>query len=246
MGTFDVLLVHVYLLAIFSVVVKTRVSLALYRLLNVFVVFLMVISSIVFFRNVTFVRIALVDWARFLPLILVFIVMVQGDLKLLFKMVGIKSGLLVANEIEDEVKDELMHAIDYLSRHKIGAIITFERSDSLKDFIDSAFRINASVSSELLTSMFIPNTPLHDGAVIVKDNVIVCAGAYFPPSESDKIPKYLGSRHRAAIGISEISDSFTVVVSEETGQISVSVDGYLDQDISTDSLILYMEKYLQN
>ncbi len=246
MGTFDVLLVHVYLLAIFSVVVKTRVSLALYRLLTVFVVFLMVISSIVFFRNVTFVRIALVDWARFLPLILVFIVIVQGDLKLLFKMVGIKSGLLVANEIEDEVKDELMHAIDYLSRHKIGAIITFERSDSLKDFIDSAFRINASVSSELLTSMFIPNTPLHDGAVIVKDNVIVCAGAYFPPSESDKIPKYLGSRHRAAIGISEISDSFTVVVSEETGQISVSVDGYLDQDISTDSLILYMEKYLQN
>jgi diadenylate cyclase len=116
----------------------------------------------------------------------------------------------------------------------------------MDEYIDSAFKIDAPLNNELLSTIFYPNTPLHDGAVIIRRNKIVCAGAYYPPTERLDIPKQLGSRHRAAIGISEISDSLTIIVSEETGNISISVDGYLDLDISKESLLLYLEKHLQN
>ncbi len=246
MTVFDVLIIHMYLLAVFAVVVKTKINIILYRFIKLGVVFLAVTAILSFVTYGRFDVFVLTQWVKFIPVPLVLVIMVQTEFRLLLRFLGVKSGLLVENAIQDEVKTELLHAIDYLSRHRIGAIITFERSTSLRDFIDNAFQVDAPVSSELLSSIFMPKTPLHDGAVIIKDNVIVCAGAYFPPSDNEKIPKYIGSRHRAAIGISEITDSLTIVVSEETGQISITVDGYLDQDISSESLVLYMEKYLQN
>jgi len=246
MSVFDVLVIHMYLLAVFAVVVKSKINIILYRFLKLGVVLLAVTAILSFVSFGRFDVFVLSQWVKFLPVPLVLVVMVLTEIRIVLRFLGIKSGLLVENAIQDEVKTELLHAIDYLSRHRIGAIITFERSDSLRDFIDNAFQVDAPVSSELLSSIFMPKTPLHDGAVIIKDNVIICAGAYFPPSDNEKIPKYIGSRHRAAIGISEITDSLTIVVSEETGQISITVDGYLDQDISSESLVLYMEKYLQN
>lgn len=246
METFDLMLVHVYLLAIFSVVVKNRVSIHLYRLLKLLVLFLTATTVYLFFAEAMPDNNVFMPLVRLLSLFALFLVFINQEIRALLKMIGAKTGLLISNAIEDVVKEEVLYAIDYLSRHKIGAILTFERTDSLDDYIKNAFAIEAAFSSELISTIFMPNTPLHDGAVIVKENTIKCAGAYFPPSESPKLPKYLGSRHRAAIGISEQTDSLTIVVSEETGQISVTVDGYLDQDISQDSLVLYLEKYLQN
>ncbi len=241
----EFLLINVYVVSIFALVVKPKTTHSMYRVLKVIILAL----SLLFIRDLFISGAIAGKWLHtvflVLPLIWIMTFFLHGEIVALFKNLGLKTGLFPANVIEEEVKYELMDSIDYLSRHKIGAIITFERANSLEEFINSAFLLGAPLSSELLSSIFYPNTPLHDGAVIIKENTIMCGGAYFPPSDKPKIPKNLGSRHRAAIGISEITDAFTVVVSEQTGQISVTVDGYLDQDISAESLELYLEKYLQ-
>ena len=105
--------------------------------------------------------------------------------------------------------------------------------------------VNAPVSSELLASIFIPTTPLHDGAVIIRDNLILCAKAYYPSTERTDLPLRFGTRHRAAIGISEQSDALTIVVSEETGHVSVTINRQIDYDVSRETLQLYFEKYLK-
>ncbi len=246
METYDVFSLNIFLLAIFTMTIRTKINLGTYRLIKVVLLIFSTIFIYEIFQNIESIDHWLMVMIRVVPIIILIIIIIQSEFKVIMEVVGVKSGLLISNAIEEDTKQELLHAIDYLSRHKIGAIITFERSDSLKDYIENAFQIEAPLSSELMSSIFMPATPLHDGAIIIKENIIKCAGAYFPPSESVKIPKYLGSRHRAAIGISEITDSLTVVVSEETGQVSVTIDGYLDQDLSHESLVLYLEKYLQN
>ena len=105
----------------------------------------------------------------------------------------------------------------------------------MQDYIETGIPINADITQELLTNIFIPNTPLHDGAMIIREQKIATAASYLPLSDSQKISKSLGTRHRAAVGISEVSDAFTVVVSEETGSISVSFDGKLRKEISSDT-----------
>ncbi|MCQ2753352.1 MAG: diadenylate cyclase [Bacilli bacterium] len=122
---------------------------------------------------------------------------------------------------------EVEKAVLACSRQKIGAIITFEKHDNLTPLTKNGTIINAPVKSELLTTIFYPGTRLHDGAVIIKDNMIYAASVYYTPTTKALTGKY-GSRHRAAIGISEISDSITVVVSEETGRISIAQIGELD------------------
>jgi len=245
MSLSELLLMNVYILSVFALVVKPKASHQAYRVFKVMILAL----SVLFARELFVSGPINGEWLHtaffVFPLIWILAFFLHGELVSLLKTLGMKTGLFPSNVIEEEVKYELMDSIDYLSRHKIGAIITFERANSLEEFINSAFLLGAPLSSELLSSIFYPNTPLHDGAVIIKENTIMCGGAYFPPSDNPKIPKNLGSRHRAAIGISEITDAFTVVVSEQTGQISVTVDGYLDQDISAESLELYLEKYLQ-
>ena len=246
MESFDIILLNMYLFTIFTSVVKSKINMVIYRSLKVVALILLIFFIVDLSMNASVIESRMMVMVRVIPVMMVFFVLVQTEVKALLYFIGIKSGLLISNTIEEDVKKELLHAIDYLSRHKIGAIITFERNNALSEFIDNAFQIEAPISSELLSSIFMPMTPLHDGAIIIKDNIIKCAGAYFPPSESTKIPKYLGSRHRAAIGISEIYDALTIVVSEETGQVSITLDGYLDQDISHESLMLYLEKYMQN
>ncbi|MGX4686015.1 diadenylate cyclase CdaA [Vagococcus sp. JNUCC 83] len=116
----------------------------------------------------------------------------------------------------------LDESLQYMSKRKIGALITIQKNDSLIDIIETGIPLDADISSQLLINIFIPNTPLHDGAVIIKDNKIASASSYLPLSESNKIPKEFGTRHRAAIGMSESSDALTLVVSEETGEVSIT------------------------
>jgi len=105
--------------------------------------------------------------------------------------------------------------------------------------------IDAPVSSELLATIFVPTTPLHDGAVIIRDNTIVCAKAYYPSTERTDLPLKFGTRHRAAIGISEQTDALTIVISEETGYVSVTINRQIDYNVSKETLNLYFEKYLK-
>ncbi|GGG07478.1 diadenylate cyclase CdaA [Paenibacillus abyssi] len=142
----------------------------------------------------------------------------------------------VERDIHDRI-DELIKAVNHLSRKKIGALIVFERETGLNDYIESGIHMESRVSSELLINIFIPNTPLHDGAVIIRGNQIMAAGCYLPLSENPFISKELGTRHRAAIGISEVCDAVSIVVSEETGQVSLALGGMVVRDINEESLI---------
>ena len=109
----------------------------------------------------------------------------------------------------------LVNTVDFLSKRKMGALITIEREDNLNIYIEKAIILKAVVSQELLTTLFAPGTACHDGAVIIRKNIVMCAGAYFPSTDKYDVPKFLGTRHRAAIGIAERSDALTIVVSEK-------------------------------
>lgn len=142
----------------------------------------------------------------------------------------------VNRDLTDRI-GEIIKAVNYLSRRKIGALIVFERDTGLNEYTESGTMMESRISSELLINLFIPNTPLHDGAVIVRGNQIMAAGCYLPLSENPFISKELGTRHRAAIGITEVCDAVAVAVSEETGQISLAVGGLIVRDIKEESLI---------
>ncbi len=243
MSNFDILVFNIYLLAIFTILIKTKTINQIYRFFKLLNVALFIYVIVVVIQD----GIPLIDaLIKGIPLVLIIGMIVQSEIILFLTKLGIKKNSLFTNTLEDNIKIELIKSIDYLSERKIGALITFEKNTSMDEFIDNSFKIDAPLNSELLSTIFYPNTPLHDGAVIVRGNKIVCAGAYYPSTERLDIPKQLGSRHRAAIGISEISDSLTIIVSEETGNISIAVGGYLDLDISKESLLLYLEKHLQN
>ncbi|MDT2829452.1 diadenylate cyclase CdaA [Vagococcus carniphilus] len=149
---------------------------------------------------------------------------------------------------------ELDDAIQYMSKRKIGALICIENRDSLVDYVETGISLDSDISSQLLINIFIPNTPLHDGAVIIQDEKIASASSYLPLSESSLIPKEYGTRHRAAIGLSEVSDALTIIVSEETGDVSITHSNkfmpHLEQDeyikILNDELIQKIEENKQN
>ncbi len=242
MTDFEFLLINIYLLSIFTLMIKTKTISQIYRFLKILIVVMFVFLIVeAINEEVKIVMLLLVG----LPLILLIITITQTEVLLIMKRLGVKKNALFVNSLEDNIKIELIKSIDHLSGKQIGALITFEKNSSMDEYINNSFKVDAPLNNEILSSIFYPNTPLHDGAVIIRRNKIVCAGAYYPPTERLDIPKQLGSRHRAAIGISELSDSLTIVVSEQTGNISVAVDGYLDLDISKESLLLYLEKHLQ-
>ena len=111
-------------------------------------------------------------------------------------------------------------------------MITIQMNTGLEDYIETGIKLDANITGALLINIFIPNTPLHDGAVIIKDNKIAVAAAYLPLSESNLIPKELGTRHRAAVGISEVTDALTIVVSEETGGVTITKNNELIRDLA--------------
>lgn len=133
---------------------------------------------------------------------------------------------------EEKMVEALDQAIQYMSKRRIGALITIQMNTGLEDYIETGIKLDANITGALLINIFIPNTPLHDGAVIIKDNKIAVAAAYLPLSESNLIPKELGTRHRAAVGISEVTDALTIVVSEETGGVTITKNNELIRDLA--------------
>ncbi|SHE70741.1 diadenylate cyclase [Caldanaerobius fijiensis DSM 17918] len=138
-------------------------------------------------------------------------------------------------ESSAEVVEEIVKAVKYLSKSSIGALIVIERETGLNDIINTGTKMESLISGELLINIFIPNTPLHDGAVLIRGNKIMAAGCFLPLSQNNDISKDLGTRHRAGIGITEISDAICVIVSEETGTISIAQNGKISRylDIKT-------------
>lgn len=147
-----------------------------------------------------------------------------------------KSLIEIRGENMSKVVDEIVEATASLSRQKIGALLVLERQTGLNEVVETGTKIGGTVSSDLLINIFIPNTPLHDGAVIIKDDIIKAAACFLPLTDSSTVSKELGTRHRAALGISERSDSLSIVVSEETGAISIAENGTISRYLDAKTL----------
>ncbi len=132
--------------------------------------------------------------------------------------------------------DEVVQACEHLSRSKIGALIAIEREMGLTNYIESGLLLDARVSSELLITLFFQNTPTHDGGIIIRGDRIAACGSLFPLSQNSQLSRSLGTRHRAAVGLTEETDAVVVVVSEETGAVSVAVYGKLTRDLDSEGL----------
>ncbi|MCI7108468.1 MAG: diadenylate cyclase CdaA [Lachnospiraceae bacterium] len=154
-------------------------------------------------------------------------------------------GRTEENKFSDRTIDELIKACYAMGKVKTGALIVIEDEILLNEYVRTGIDVDAILSSQLLINIFEKNTPLHDGAVIVRGNRVVSATCYLPLSDSLSLSKDLGTRHRAAVGISEVSDSMTIVVSEETGKVSVAMRGQIYHGIDADFLRNKL-KYLQN
>lgn len=140
-----------------------------------------------------------------------------------------------------ELLEELLKAIPVLVKKKIGALIVLERETGLKDIIETGIKIKGIVTAELLINIFMPRSPLHDGAVIIRGNLIAAAGCFLPLTENPNLSKELGTRHRAGLGITEVSDAIVIIISEETGVISLAHNGkltrYLDEKTLRSTLL---------
>jgi len=147
-----------------------------------------------------------------------------------------KSIAEILDEEFNENMDNIADAIAYLSQQKIGALVVMEKQTGLSDIINTGIRIESKISSELLMNIFMPNAPLHDGAVVIRKNKIMAAGCFLPLTTSNQLSKELGTRHRAALGMVENSDALVIIVSEETGAISIAREGKLSRFLDTQTL----------
>ena len=152
----------------------------------------------------------------------------------------------VNEEFSEKTINEITKACVEMGKVRTGALIVIEQKVSLRDYERTGIDVDGIVTSQLLINIFEHNTPLHDGAVIIQGNRVVSATCYLPLSDNLGLSKELGTRHRAGVGISEITDSLTIIVSEETGKISVAYEGELERNLDADSLRDRMHKILNN
>ena len=169
---------------------------------------------------------------------LAIIVIFQPEIRSVLESIG-RTQLLGRHKVltvdeREKIVFEIMRAIEYLKRNRIGALIVIERELSLQQYIDPATKVYADLSYDLLETIFFPNSPMHDGGVIIQGDRITCAGAVFKTSMDSNVNKRLGTRHRAALGIAEETDAIALVVSEENGRISIAVDNELNYNLTID------------
>jgi len=207
-----------------------------------FIVILKIVSDLLDLVTIGYLLDYVIMWGP-LALIIIF----QPEIRNVLEQLG-RSQLLGRHKVltvdeREKMVYEIIQAVDYLKKAHIGALIVLERDNSLTEYIEKAKKIyksNFNISSDLLISLFFPNNPMHDGGVIIQGDKITCAGAVFPTSDSMKISKRLGTRHRAALGISEETDCIALVVSEETGRISIAIGGVLNYNLTLDEFKLML------
>lgn len=181
--------------------------------------------------------------------IIALLIVFQPELRRALEQLGRTKFVLKGNgylnkDNMDKTILEFKNAINFLSENKTGALIVFEKETGIGEIADTGTLVDAVVSKQILINIFEPNTPLHDGAVVIKNNKVFAAGCFLPLTENMTLNQEVGTRHRAALGISEKSDAIAVVVSEETGKISVAENGKLFKNIVDSSLDRYLRKAL--
>lgn len=206
-----------------------------------FIVLLNIGVSVLGFTTLNFMLRSVLD----VGVLAVFIIFQPEIRKLLYNL-GQNTSFdrFVGRTGSDQMINEVIDAVRDMAQTKTGALIVFARSSSMQDLVDVGVRLDARVNAELLKTIFQKDTPLHDGAVIIRNNKIVAASCYLPISQNPNISTVFGTRHRAAVGISETNNVFVVIVSEETGRISVAQNGALSSGMSIQKLRSEMEKAL--
>lgn len=186
-----------------------------------------------------------IEWG---PLAL--IVIFQPEIRNVLESIG-RTQLLGRHKVlstgeKEKVVNEIMKAMDYFRKNKIGALIVIEREVSLQEYIDNSTKIYADISDSLIESLFYPNSALHDGGVIIQGDKITCAGSVFKTSMNQNLSRKLGTRHRAALGIAEESDALALVASEETGRLSIALDSELHYNLTNEEFRTILLDELNN
>ncbi len=175
--------------------------------------------------------------------VIVFFIVFQPELRSGLARIG-REKVFGSIITEERVIEEIAKSASMLSKKKIGAILAIQREVNLEPYTESGVAIDSNITSELLNTIFMPNTPLHDGGVIVHGDRIIAAGCLFPLTQNPDVSKLLGTRHRAAIGLTEETDAVCVVVSEETGAVSIANAGKLTRDLDRERLINHLRALL--
>lgn len=208
----------------------------------VIIILIKVLSAWLGLHTVSWIMDQIINWG-----VIGAIVVFQPEIRRGLEHLG-RGSLFGASRRQNEDEKKLVAALDkaiqYMSKRRIGALISIQMNTGLEDYIETGIDLDAEVTGELLINIFIPNTPLHDGAVIIRNNKIAVAAAYLPLSESNLIPKELGTRHRAAVGISEVTDALTIVVSEETGGVTITKNSELIRDLSQEDYLKFLKNEL--
>ncbi len=225
----DVLLVWYVVYKVLTLIKGTK---AVQLLKGIFVIiFAKIVTEIFGLNTLDWLLEEIIEWG-----LLAVIIIFQPEIRRALEQIGRGKLFQRTNSQQDEQQTVLIEAmkksVSYMAKRRIGALISIERDTGLTDYIETGIKMNADMTSELLINIFIPNTPLHDGAVIVQRDQIAAAACYLPLSESAFISKELGTRHRAALGLSEVTDAIVIIVSEETGAISIAEDGKIDRNLS--------------
>ena len=215
--------------------IRNNVKLSLIFKGVAFVILLKIISDWVGFITVGYLLDYIIQWGP-VALIIIF----QPEIRTILEQLG-RNKLLGRHKVltvdeREHMVYEMINAIDYLRKERIGALIVIERDISLGNYIDKAKKLYADLSSDLLISIFYEGNPLHDGGVIIQGDRITCAGAVYPTSNSTKLNRRLGTRHRAALGLAEETDSICIVVSEETGRVSIALKGEMLYNLTLDDV----------
>lgn len=175
----------------------------------------------------------IIDWG-----ILAIIIIFQPEIRRALEQLGrgkiFQRSTGQQEEEQARLLENMRKSVSYMAKRRIGALIAIEKETGLSEYSETGIKVNGEISSELLINTFIPNTPLHDGAVIIQKNLLAAAACYLPLSESPFISKELGTRHRAALGLTEVTDAIVIIVSEETGAISIAIDGKIDRNLTLD------------
>ena len=224
--------------------IKNNVKLVLIFKGVIIIVLLKIVSDWMHLNTVGILLEYVIAWGP-LALIIIF----QPEIRTVLENLG-RSQLLGRHKVltvdeRERVVYEIMQAVEYFKKNRIGALMIIERDYSLQQYIEPAQKLYADISNELLISIFFPNNPLHDGAVIIQGDRITCAGSVLPTSMNPNISKRLGTRHRAALGISEITDAIAIIVSEETGRISIGLNGELNYNLTIDDARMMLINELQ-
>lgn len=228
----DILIVAIIIYALIRITKGTR-ALQVLKGLGMILI-LAIVFAIFNFQTVSWILNWLVS-ASAIVLVILFQPEIRRALEKLgsSKIFGMSIGVTQGGE---KIIAELMRAITDMAKHKVGALIVFQRKTGLTDIVETGIPIHADITSELVENIFYPNTPLHDGAMIISEGKILAAGCFLPLSSNKEISSELGTRHRAALGVSEVSDSYTIVVSEERGIISCMRDGSIVTDMDSGML----------